>query len=134
MDKAAHQLESYRANNNHAGTLKTSMGAPVDSLTASMTVGDKGPIVLQDFTLIDHLAHFDRERIPERVVHAKGSGALGTFTVTHDISHICKAHVFSRIHQTTKVRIFLTTTLHTLAHIIKYSVSNSIYFCFIIQY
>ena len=111
MDKAAHQLESYRANNNsnNGGTLKTSMGAPVDSLTASMTVGDKGPIVLQDFTLIDHLAHFDRERIPERVVHAKGSGALGTFTVTHDISHICKAHVFSRVHQTTKVCVRFST-------------------------
>ncbi len=61
--------------------LTTSNGDPVDSLTASMTAGPKGPIVLEDFTLLDHLSHFDRERIPERVVHAKGAGAFGYFEV-----------------------------------------------------
>lgn len=54
--------------------LTGSNGAPVDDKTNSLTVGPLGPIVLQDFTLIDELAHFDRERIPERVVHAKGAG------------------------------------------------------------
>ena len=51
-----------------------------------MTVGPGGPIVLQDFNLLDKLAHFDRERIPERVVHAKGSGAHGYVEITHDLS------------------------------------------------
>ena len=53
-----------------------------------MRVGPNGPILLQDFHLIDTLAHFDRERIPERVVHAKGAGAYGHFEVTDDISDI----------------------------------------------
>lgn len=55
---------------------------------ASQRVGDNGPLLLQDFALIDLLAHFDRERIPERVVHAKGAGAYGEFEVTDDISDI----------------------------------------------
>ena len=55
-----------------------------------MTVGPRGPILLQDHVLIDELAHFDRERIPERVVHAKGAGAFGYFEVTHDITKYCK--------------------------------------------
>ena len=63
---------------------------PVDDLTNSMTAGHRGPVVLQDLALIDTMAHFDRERIPERVVHAKGAGAFGYFEVTHDISDICK--------------------------------------------
>lgn len=55
---------------------------------ASLRVGASGPLLLQDFHLIDLLAHFDRERIPERVVHAKGAGAYGEFEVTDDISDI----------------------------------------------
>ena len=55
-----------------------------------MTAGPQGPIVLQDLALVDELAHFDRERIPERVVHAKGAGAFGYFEVTHDITKYCK--------------------------------------------
>ena len=51
-------------------------------------MGQNGPLLLQDFHLIDLLAHFDRERIPERVVHAKGAGAYGEFQVTHDISDL----------------------------------------------
>lgn len=54
--------------------MTASNGCPIDTKTASMTIGPRGPIVLQDFTLVDELAHFDRERIPERVVHAKGAG------------------------------------------------------------
>jgi catalase len=56
-------------------TLTTGWGAPVDNNRDSMTAGPRGPIVLSDVALIDKLAHFDRERIPERVVHAKGAGA-----------------------------------------------------------
>lgn len=66
----------------------TSNGRPVTYATASQTVGPNGPILLQDFHLIDLLAHFDRERIPERVVHAKGAGAFGEFEVTDDITDI----------------------------------------------
>lgn len=58
---------------------------------AAQRIGPNGPLLLQDFHLIDLLAHFDRERIPERVVHAKGAGAYGEFEVTDDISDIvCK--------------------------------------------
>lgn len=75
-DPATDQLKTQAAKAS-ASTLTTSNGNPVDSLTASMTAGPRGPITLQDFALIDHIAHFDRERIPERVVHAKGAGAFG---------------------------------------------------------
>lgn len=66
----------------------TSNGAPVDNPSKWQRVGTQGPLLLQDFHLIDMLAHFDRERIPERVVHAKGAGAYGEFEVTDDISDI----------------------------------------------
>ena len=66
----------------------TSNGRPITYATASQRAGTNGPLLLQDFHLIDLLAHFDRERIPERVVHAKGAGAFGEFEVTHDITDI----------------------------------------------
>ncbi len=66
----------------------TSNGAPVAEPEASLRVGQSGPLSLQDFNLIDLLAHFDRERIPERVVHAKGAGAYGEFEVTKDVSDV----------------------------------------------
>lgn len=59
--------------------LTTSNGNPVDNDQTSITAGPWGPVLIQDFHLIDKLAHFDRERIPERVVHAKGAGAHGEF-------------------------------------------------------
>ena len=67
-------------------TITNSQGAPVDDNQNSMTVGPRGPIVLQDFNLLDKLAHFARERIPERVVHAKGAAAHGELVITHDMS------------------------------------------------
>lgn len=66
----------------------TSNGCPVENPSKWQRVGPQGPLLLQDFHLIDMLAHFDRERIPERVVHAKGAGAYGEFEVTDDISDI----------------------------------------------
>ena len=57
--------------------------------------GPRGPLLLQDFHLIEKLQHFNCERVPERVVPAKGSGAFGTFTVTHDISRLTMAKLFS---------------------------------------
>ncbi len=75
-------------------TFTQANGSPVVDNDNSLTAGAKGPILLQDTWLIEKLAHFDRERIPERVVHAKGSAAFGTFTVTHDITQYTKADIF----------------------------------------
>src|SRR6266478_5783789 len=72
-------------------------GAPVADNTNIMTAGPRGPALLQDIWLIEKLAHFDREMIPERRMHAKGWGAYGTFTVTHDITRFTKAKIFSAI-------------------------------------
>lgn len=77
--------------------LTLSNGAPYFEHQDSQTVGPRGPVLLQDFILQENLAHFVRERIPERVVHAHGSGAYGTFTVTHDISQYTKAKLFSKV-------------------------------------
>jgi catalase len=76
-------------------------GAPVADNLNIMTAGPRGPALLQDIWLIEKMAHFDREVIPERRMHAKGWGAYGTFTVTHDISRYTKAKVFSRVGKTT---------------------------------
>ena len=72
-------------------------GAPVVDNTNIMTAGPRGPALLQDIWLIEKLAHFDREVIPERRMHAKGWGAHGVFTVTHDITRYTKAKIFSEI-------------------------------------
>ncbi|GAA6016108.1 hypothetical protein JCM10207_004446 [Rhodosporidiobolus poonsookiae] len=74
-----------------------SQGHPVQQPFASQRAGQQGPLLLQDFNLIDLLAHFDRERIPERVVHAKGGGAHGYFEVTHDISDLTCAELFQKV-------------------------------------
>ncbi len=83
--------------------LTTASGRPFVEFDNSMTVGDRGPILLQDYFLHEDMAHFNRERIPERVVHAKGTGAFGTFTVTHDITKYTKAKIFSNIGKQTKM-------------------------------
>ena len=66
--------------------LTTNAGCPVADNQNVMTAGPRGPLLLQDVWFLEKLAHFDREVIPERRMHAKGSGAYGTFTVTHDIT------------------------------------------------
>ncbi|KAI9846759.1 MAG: peroxisomal catalase A [Sclerophora amabilis] len=80
----------------------SSNGCPVMDPEASQRVGQNGPLLLQDFHLIDLLAHFDRERIPERVVHAKGAGAYGEFEVTHDISDIVSMDMLKEVGKKTK--------------------------------
>ena len=77
--------------------LTTNAGAPVADNQNIMTAGPRGPMLLQDVWFLEKLAHFDREVIPERRMHAKGTGAYGTFTVTHDITKYTKARVFSKI-------------------------------------
>ncbi|HWI47354.1 MAG TPA: catalase, partial [Rummeliibacillus sp.] len=83
--------------NDNNKKLTTAAGAPVVSNTNSMTAGIRGPVLLQDVWLIEKLANFNREVIPERRMHAKGSGAFGTFTVTHDITKYTKAAIFSEV-------------------------------------
>lgn len=83
--------------------LTSAQGNPYYEHQDSQSVGPRGPLLLQDFMLQENLAHFVRERIPERVVHAKGSGAYGTFTVTHDISQYTQAHLFSKVGNRCKV-------------------------------
>lgn len=83
--------------------LTTASGRPYTEFENSMSVGNRGPILLQDYFLHEDMAHFNRERIPERVVHAKGTGAFGTFTVTHDITQYTKAKLFSKIGKQTKL-------------------------------
>ncbi len=77
--------------------LTTNAGAPVPDNQNIMTAGSRGPALLQDVWFLEKLAHFDREVIPERRMHAKGSGAYGAFTVTHDITRYTKAKIFSQI-------------------------------------
>ncbi|MEO6168824.1 MAG: catalase [Chitinophagales bacterium] len=89
--------------------LGTASGRPYYEYENSMTVGYRGPILLQDYLLHEDMAHFNRERIPERVVHAKGSGAFGTFTVTDDITPFTKAAIFSAIGKQTRMFIRFST-------------------------
>lgn len=86
-----------------APTFTNSNGQPIPEPFATQRVGQHGPLLLQDFNLIDSLAHFDRERIPERVVHAKGSGAYGVFEVTDDITDICAAKFLDTVGKKTKI-------------------------------
>lgn len=83
--------------------LTTASGRPISEFENTMSVGNRGPLLLQDYLLHEDMAHFNRERIPERVVHAKGTGAFGTFTVTNDITQYTKAKLFSQKGKQTKV-------------------------------
>ncbi len=90
--------------------MTTTGGNPVADNQNSISAGPRGPLLLQDYQLIEKLAHQNRERIPERPVHAKGSGAYGTFRVTHDITRYTKAALFSEVGKETQV-IFRFSTV-----------------------
>lgn len=94
--------ENYKKLTNEAG-------APVADNENSITAGPRGPVMMQDVWLMEKLAHFDREVIPERRMHAKGWGAYGKFTVTHDITQYTKAKVFSEIGKETEVFVRFST-------------------------
>ena len=83
--------------------LTTAFGNPVPDNQNSLTAGPRGPVLMQDFHLIEKMAHFNRERVPERVVHAKGYGGYGTFRVTQDISRYTRANLFGAIGKETAV-------------------------------
>jgi len=89
--------------------LTTAAGAPVPDNQNTMTTGPRGPVALQDVWFLEKLAHFDREVIPERRMHAKGSAAYGNFTVTHDISKYTKAKIFSEIGKKTDLFLRFST-------------------------
>ncbi|XP_064398721.1 catalase-like isoform X3 [Halichondria panicea] len=103
------QLADFAQSKKVPDVMTTSQGQPIDSKTATMTFGPKGPVAMQDFIYTDEIAHFDRERIPERVVHAKGAGAFGYFEVTHDISRYCKAKVFGGVGKRTPIAVRFST-------------------------
>lgn len=90
-------------------TLTNNFGAPVDDDLNSLTAGNPGPVLIQDVHLLEKLAHFDRERIPERVVHAKGAGAHGYFAVTADVTRYTRARFLSQIGKRTEVFLRFST-------------------------
>ena len=89
--------------------LTTAFGAPVADNQNTQTAGARGPALLQDVWFLEKMAHFDREVIPERRMHAKGSAAYGTFTVTHDITKYTKAKIFSEIGKQTDMFLRFST-------------------------
>ena len=89
--------------------MTTSAGIPVADNQNSLTAGPRGPLLVQDWQLFEKHAHFNRERIPERIVHAKGSGAFGTFTVTHDITKYTRANIFSEVGKKTDCLLRFST-------------------------
>lgn len=84
-------------------------GAPVANNQDSLTAGARGPMLLQDVWFLEKLAHFDREVIPERRMHAKGSGAFGEFVVTHDITRYTKAALFAEVGKKTEMFVRFST-------------------------
>ncbi len=89
--------------------LTNNVGAPVVNNQNVLTAGPRGPMLLQDVWFLEKLAHFDREVIPERRMHAKGSGAFGSFTVTHDVTRYSKAKVFSQVGKKTDLFVRFST-------------------------
>ena len=98
-----------RQNPGNTAPLTTVAGAPVWENQNSMTAGARGPLLLQDVWFLEKLAHFDREVIPERRMHAKGSGAYGTFTVTGDITAYTGASIFREIGKQTELFVRFST-------------------------
>jgi catalase len=89
--------------------LTTGTGMPVENDLNSVTAGPKGPVLVQDVHLVEKLAHFDRERIPERVVHAKGAGAHGWFETTRDVTQYTRARFLSKVGKKTDVFVRFST-------------------------
>ncbi len=89
--------------------LTTAEGRPIGDMQNSMTAGPRGPLMMQDVQLLEQMQQFNRERIPERVVHAKGTAAHGTFTVTHDVTKYTKAAFLSDVGKKTDVFLRFST-------------------------
>ena len=89
--------------------LTTESSSPMETKTATKSLGPRGPLLLQDNNFLEDMAHFDRERIPERVVHAKGAGAFGHFECTHDVTKYTKLSPFGNIGKKTPLAIRFST-------------------------
>ncbi|HXI69976.1 MAG TPA: catalase [Verrucomicrobiae bacterium] len=89
--------------------MTTTAGNPIADNQNSITAGPRGPLLMQDYQLLEKLAHQNRERIPERTVHAKGAAAYGTLTMTHDITKYTKASVFANVGKQTEVLLRFST-------------------------
>ena len=96
-DPASMELQKFLESKPVPERMTTSWGAPVSTKTAVLTAGPRGPLLVQDFVFLDELSHFDRERMAERVVHAKGAGAFCHFEVTADITKYTRAVIFSQL-------------------------------------
>jgi catalase len=96
-------MKTAKSEQDSCPMMTTSSGRPVGDNQNSVTAGPNGPVLMEDYLLFEKMAQFNRERIPERVVHAKGAGAHGTFTVTGDITKYTSARVFSKIGKGTKL-------------------------------
>lgn len=96
------------------GPLTTEAGAPVADNQNSETAGVGGPVLVQDQALLEKLAHFNRERIPERIVHARGAGAYGTFTLTRDVSQWTRAKFLSEVGKQTETFLRFSTVAGSL--------------------
>ena len=92
-------------------SMTNSMGCPIANDKNSLTVGANGPVLLEDVTFIDKMAHFDRERVPERVVHAKGAGAFGTFELYQGMSEYTFANFLQTAGQITPVFVRFSTVI-----------------------
>ncbi|MCM3041063.1 catalase [Paenibacillus motobuensis] len=92
--------------------LTTNQGAPVGDNQNSRTAGQRGPTLLEDYHLLEKLGHFDRERIPERVVHARGAGAHGVFVTEQSMSEYTKAHFLQEVGRETPVFVRFSTVIH----------------------
>ncbi|MER6024356.1 catalase, partial [Streptomyces anulatus] len=99
------------------GPLTTEAGAPVADNQNSETAGVGGPVLVQDQALLEKLAHFNRERIPERIVHARGAGAYGTFTLTRDVSQWTRAKFLSEVGKQTETFLRFSTVAGNLGGI-----------------
>lgn len=109
-EPASDQLVNFKKSvKDSPGYITTKSGAPVGVKTAIQTVGKNGPVLLQDVNFLDEMSSFTRERVPERVVHAKGAGAFGYFEVTHDITKYCAAKVFETIGKRTPMAARFST-------------------------
>ncbi|NP_001016716.1 catalase, gene 1 [Xenopus tropicalis] len=110
-EKAPTQMNQWKEarGSQKPSVLTTGAGHPVGDKLNLLTAGPRGPLLVQDVVFTDEMAHFDRERIPERVVHAKGAGAFGYFEVTHDITQYCKANVFGKVGKRTPVAARFST-------------------------
>jgi catalase len=97
----------------NAAHTTTLAGAPVPDTQNSLTAGARGPVLLADFHLVEKLANFDRERIPERVVHARGVAVKGVFTCTKSLRDVSCASVFARAGGVTEVAVRFSTVVHS---------------------